>query len=152
MDSSPVMQPSCDTLKATCTEEDRFSKYRSLDGSCNHGSDRDLGQSFTSYGRLLFPAYLDGIQEFRRSTNRRHALPSAREVSNKLVKNVDAADKELTLAAMQWGQFVGQDMAHTAESKMGELSEGPLGFGERLGIIRGAVVGSCVFELRSADF
>lgn len=118
MDSSPVMQSTCDILKEHCREEEIFSKYRSIDGSCNHISDRDLGQSFTSYARLLFPAYLDGIMEFRRSVNKKHALPSPRQISNSLVQNIDVADKEFTLAVMQWGQFISHDMAHTAESKM----------------------------------
>lgn len=112
------MQPTCETLKEHCREEDIFSKYRSSDGSCNHVSDRDLGQSFTSYGRLLAPAYLDGIMEIRRSVTRKHGLPSARQISNALVQNVDVADKEITLAVMQWGQFISHDMAHSAESKM----------------------------------
>lgn len=118
MDSSPIMQSTCQQLKEPCGEESIFTKYRSIDGACNHITDRDLGQSFTSYARLLLPTYLDGIMEFRRSVNRRHALPSARQISNAIVENVDVADKEFTLAVMQWGQFIAHDVAHTAESKM----------------------------------
>lgn len=83
-------------------------------------TDGSLGASFTGYKRLLFADYLDGIQEFRRSVNKKHALPSARVISTSLVKHADIPDKDRTLAVMQWGQFVGHDLAHTATSKMGE--------------------------------
>lgn len=53
--------------------------------------------------------------------NKKHALPSARVISTSLVKHADVIDKDRTLAVMQWGQFIGHDMAHTAASKMGKL-------------------------------
>lgn len=52
---------------------------------------------------------------------KKHALPSPRVISNALVRNSEVIEKELTLAVMQWGQFVGHDLAHTAVNKMSKL-------------------------------
>lgn len=112
------LHTTCENFKKPCNEEARYSKYRFIDGSCNHLTDGSLGASFTGYKRLLFADYLDGIQEPRRSVTKKHALPSPRVISNALVKNSDVIEKELTLAVMQWGQFVGHDLAHTAVNKM----------------------------------
>lgn len=45
-------------------------------------------------------------------------LPSARVLSIALSQNWDSPDPSVTLAAVQWGQFVASDLAHTAVSKM----------------------------------
>lgn len=48
-------------------------------------------------------------------------LPSARLISTTLSQNKDAPDTSVTLATLQWGQFIAEDMAHTAISKMCKL-------------------------------
>lgn len=64
---------------------------------------------------------MDGIQEpRRRSVIKKHALPSARVISNSLDEGTDVADEKITLAVMQWTQFFGHDLAHTATSRMSE--------------------------------
>lgn len=55
--------------------------------------------------------------EPRRAVSKK-ALPSARLVSTKMAKDIDLPDTKLTLAFMQWSEFVAHDMSHTAVSKM----------------------------------
>jgi len=97
-----------------CSE---VAKYRSHDGSCNHPHHPAWGQSLTAYSRVLPAQYDDGFQKPRGSTLNKE-LPSARLVSTTLSQGLDTPDTSVTLAALQWGQFVAEDMAHTAVSKM----------------------------------
>lgn len=117
--SSTILNDSCKNSLKTCSSNEMNAKYRNVDGSCNHKSNGNLGKSFTSYKRLLFPSYLDGIQEIRRSVTRK-PLPSSRLISNKLVKNDCVDHEDLTLSLVQWTEFIGNDLAHTATSKMGK--------------------------------
>lgn len=98
-------------------------KYRSANGSCNHLTHSSWGQALTSYRRLLFPQYSDGIQQPREystgmAKNKRNVLPSARLVSSNLALDADLPDNVKTLALMQWTQFVEHDLAHTPVTKM----------------------------------
>nr|CAD7574737.1 unnamed protein product [Timema californicum] len=111
-------------LGSKCTPQDgpSFScvlstKYRSLDGSCNNPSHYSWGKAFTGYRRVIFPHYGDGVQEPRKPVQGR-ALPSARKVSTSMTQNGSTAHSEMTLAVMQWGQFVEHDLVHTPVSKM----------------------------------
>ena len=49
------------------------------------------------------------------------SLPSARQVSVTIAKDRDLPDRSLTLAMMQWTQFVEHDLSHTPTSKMSTL-------------------------------
>lgn len=118
--SSTPLGSSCTNLQRTCTMDEIYSKYRSANGSCNHKKESSRGRSFTSYRRLLFPHYTDGVQEPRRSINRIFALPSARLVSTTLCTNGNYEDTQMTLALMQWSQFIEHDLVHTATNKMGK--------------------------------
>ncbi|XP_046684195.1 peroxidase-like isoform X3 [Homalodisca vitripennis] len=97
-----------------CSELTRF---RSLDGSCNHPQHPAWGQALTAYKRLLPPQYDDGFQSPRGSRVNRE-LPNARLISTTLSENRDLPDSSVTLATLQWGLFVAQDLSHTAVSKM----------------------------------
>lgn len=108
----------CSDMNKECSEREIYAKYRSIDGSCNNRLERTKGRALTGYKRLLFPDYTDGIQEPRRSVQRRHNLPSARDVSSKLIKHIDNPDQKRTMMVAQWTQFVSHDMAHTVSSKM----------------------------------
>ncbi|XP_054279946.1 peroxidase-like isoform X2 [Macrosteles quadrilineatus] len=92
-------------------------KYRTNDGSCNHPHHPAWGQALTAYSRFLPSHYDDGFQKPRGSTLTRE-LPSARLISTTLSQGLDSPDTSITLAALQWGQFVAEDMTHTAVSKM----------------------------------
>lgn len=115
--SSPL-HSACPNPRNACSYEQLTSKYRSLDGSCNNKNDGLRGKSYTSYTRLLPAHYMDGVQEMRRSVNRKFNLPSPRLVSTNICRHRDIVDNKLTLAVMQWSQFVEHDLAHTAANKM----------------------------------
>ncbi|XP_018334642.1 peroxidase-like, partial [Agrilus planipennis] len=112
------LRESCPEFRKRCTLSETHSPYRSTDGSCNHANKGVLGQSLMPYKRLLSPDYLDGVQEPRRSVNRKYPLPSARSISTSLNQNSNFLDNEITLAVMQWSQFVEHDLAHTPTHKM----------------------------------
>ena len=126
-----------------------FSKYRTIDGSCNSVNVNltRLGQSITTYRRLLAPAYLDGIflyispyyywnvkatlnpygikgissprtnSSINTTTN---ALPSARLVSTKVFAGADAPLSNVTSLLMQFGQFLNHDMESTTDFTFGK--------------------------------
>ena len=79
---------------------------------------KGLGKSFTSYKRLLFPDYIDGIQEPRRSMYRKQSLPSPRMISSEIAKDIMVVDNERTLALVKWAQFISHDLSHTVSNKM----------------------------------
>ncbi|XP_063908765.1 peroxidase-like isoform X2 [Zophobas morio] len=113
---STPLESSCKKFHKSCSQEDILSSYRSIDGSCNHKFDSTQGSAFTSYKRLLYPDYLDGIQAPRRAVSKK-ALPSARRISASLVKTGGTVF-DWTLAMPEWSQFVEHDLSHTATSKM----------------------------------
>ncbi|KAK2585041.1 hypothetical protein KPH14_008561 [Odynerus spinipes] len=88
----------------------RTNRYRTFDGSCNNLNNPMWGAANTRYGRLLLPKYGDGIQAPTRSVTGSE-LPLSRLVSFTLFPSVTVKDNRLTLAAMQWGQFITHDMA-----------------------------------------
>lgn len=61
-----------------------------------------------------------GISEPKKSVSRR-PLPSPRFISNILITDSDKPEKEKTLALAQWTQFIGNDLFHTAVTKMGKF-------------------------------
>lgn len=97
-----------------CVEDPRF---RTSDASCNHRSHPAWGQANTPYRRLLFPQYDDGLMT-PRGSSRSHPLAGARVISSGLALDEDKPDRHTTLALMQWGQFVYNDMVHTVTSHM----------------------------------
>lgn len=112
-----ALKTSCTRMKNYCTHEEYLYLYRSINGSCNHISDGNKGEAFTGYTRLLYPDYLDGIQEPRRAVNKK-PLPSPRTVSSLVVDHAEHLDDRLTLAVMQWGQFIEHDLSRTAAAVM----------------------------------
>lgn len=94
------------------------SRYRTINGSCNNLENPKLGCTMTAYTRLLFPNYIDGIQEPRHSRRGNNALPNPRLVSSRLSTTNDKSDISRTLAVMQWSDFILHDLAHTPVRKM----------------------------------
>ncbi|XP_075230965.1 salivary peroxidase/catechol oxidase-like isoform X2 [Lycorma delicatula] len=94
-----------------------LSQYRSSDGSCNHKKHPAWGRSLTAYNRLLTPEYEDGFQKIRGS-HWGNKIVSPRSVSVALTDDLDSPDTSKTLAIMQWGQFIANDMSHTVVSRM----------------------------------
>lgn len=116
MTNTPL-HSSCIHLKRSCSQEEYLSMYRSIDGSCNHLFSAIKGESFTGYSRLLYPDYADGVHAPRRAVSKR-PLPSPRLISTSLVKHTEELNNHLTLAVMQWGQFLEHDLSRTATAIM----------------------------------
>lgn len=90
--------------------------YRAVNGSCNNGGNGVKGESFTGYSRMVPAEYLDGVYEPRRASNKR-PLPSPRLISTAMSKN-EGMENKVTVALMQWGQFIEHDLTRTATSIM----------------------------------
>ncbi|CAH1983084.1 unnamed protein product [Acanthoscelides obtectus] len=116
LDGTPLGS-SCEHLTKKCTAEEYGYMYRSGDGLCNNGKNGAWGEAFTAYARLLPADYLDGIRIPHRAVNKR-PLPNPRLVSLTLVTNTGIPTRDLTLAVMQWGQFLEHDLSRTAVSVM----------------------------------
>ncbi|XP_033217357.1 peroxidase-like isoform X2 [Belonocnema kinseyi] len=110
-------------LSAACELNKDFncnpiSKYRSIDGSCNNLENPKLGSALTAYRRLLFPNYIDGIQEPRHERRGIHALPNPRLVCTTMSSATEQPDASRTLVVMQWSEFILHDLAYTPVRKM----------------------------------
>jgi peroxidase len=92
-------------LKRFCFREPvcEYSKYRTIDGSCNNLRKPLWAKSNTAFSRLVPPAYADGINKPRISVTGGQ-LPSARVVSVAAATDRNITDKKFTLFVMQWGQ------------------------------------------------
>ncbi|CAH0553303.1 unnamed protein product [Brassicogethes aeneus] len=106
---------SCNQINKFCNWKKRISPYRTSDGSCNNDKHGSRGESNTVYKRTLPADYLDGVSQFRRSVTKKQ-LPSARTISNFLIKNKNETAYDLTAVVGQWWQFIEQDLSQTAAS------------------------------------
>lgn len=61
--------------------------------------------------------YLDGIETPRRAVNKA-PLPNARTISGSLIKFDEVLHDSFTMAVLQWGQFIEQDLSRPAISPM----------------------------------
>lgn len=87
----------------------QYSRYRSMDGSCNNLKSPTWGMANTRYARILPPAYADGLNMPTKSITG-NDLPLSRLLSYTLTPNLDIDDPIWTLVAMQWGQVMTHDM------------------------------------------
>ncbi|CAG0883745.1 unnamed protein product [Darwinula stevensoni] len=94
-------------------------RYRTADGACNNQQNPDWGMSWTTYKRILPPAYRDGVWVPRAST-RGGVLPSARFVSGSLIKDENVPDQKHTVLFMVFGQFVNHDLTRSPIFKLDE--------------------------------
>lgn len=91
------------------------SRYRTFDGSCNHGPGRETwGAAMTPMERLLPPAYEDGIWSPRIHSVDGSKLQSARKISRILYPDIDRPHPYLNLMVMQFGQFLSHDFTQSA--------------------------------------
>ena len=105
----------CQEGEAVGKEECEEEEVRRADGRCNNIENMRWGSSHSPYRRLLPPSYSDSELTFRLSVSGSD-LPSARAVSDGLARRGGERRKsELTVHAMQWGQFLSHDMDHTPE-------------------------------------
>ncbi|XP_043188450.1 peroxidase-like [Amphibalanus amphitrite] len=91
--------------------------FRTADGSCNNANSRYLGAAMTPFARFLPPRYNDGVQTARRSVNGGTPLPSARDVSLTVHRDVNLTSTRITMMVMQWGQFLDHDLTSSAQAR-----------------------------------
>lgn len=91
------------------------SRYRTVDGTCNHGLGRETwGAANTPMERLLPPAYEDGIWSPRVTASDGSKLNSARTISRNLFPDIDRPHPTLNLMVMQFGQFLSHDFTQSS--------------------------------------
>ena len=118
-------------------------KYRAYNGYCNNVQNPRWGNANTRYLRFLPPDYSDGIKthywrmesmeilnnccvsvsagvSIPRQATDGTFLPSARDISLAVHKDVDNPHLHLTAMAAIWGQLVHNDISHTPQMA-GEL-------------------------------
>lgn len=106
-------------LEKTCLPRplcaSRPSRYRTFDGSCNHGSGKETwGASKTPMERLLPPAYEDGIWSPRMTASDGTKLKSPRAISQVVFPDHDRPHPTHNLMAMQFGQFLSHDFTQSS--------------------------------------
>ena len=104
-------------------------KFRSIDGTCNNLLRPLLGAANTQFRRILPAQYEDGISvpvgHDQQVNGDPFAAPwpSARTVSEAVVKDLPHSSKVLTHLFMLWGQFVDHDLDLFAEFETTECEE-----------------------------
>ncbi|XP_046649370.1 uncharacterized protein LOC124340779 isoform X2 [Daphnia pulicaria] len=89
-------------------------KYRAYNGYCNNVQNPRWGNANTRYLRFLPPDYSDGVSIPRQASDGTF-LPSARDISLAVHKDVDNPHLHLTAMAAIWGQLVHNDISHTPQ-------------------------------------
>lgn len=103
-------------VRPTC---DFNSRYRTLDGTCNHREGKQTwGAARTPMERLLPPAYEDGIWAARQKAADGSKLKEARLISRILFPDIDRPHAYLNLMVMQFGQFLSHDFTQSGSITM----------------------------------
>lgn len=119
----------CNVAAPRCNPGDEF---RSINGTCNDLNDPLEGSAFNPFRRLLPSAYEDGIgqpvgflQAFNLGNPRPFAAPrpSARLISQQVIRDLNIPQNDATLMLMQWGQFIDHDFAYLIEASVLEPEE-----------------------------
>ena len=98
-----------------------YSQFRTIDGTCNSLDNPLQGASNTAFRRLLSAVYEDGILTpvgHDQQVNGNPFVgpwPSARRVSELIVKDIPKLSTSVTHIFMIWGQFVDHDLDLFAE-------------------------------------
>ncbi|KRZ19195.1 Peroxidasin -like protein, partial [Trichinella zimbabwensis] len=98
---------------------DPTATYRTTTGWCNNIKSPTQGMAFSTFRRLLKPAYNDGNNSFdepRKFGVNGDPLPSARHVANVIHKSKDIIHKKYSHILMTFGQFLDHDLTHTPMS------------------------------------
>lgn len=110
--SGSQLEKTC-PMKPSCPA--RPNRYRTLDGTCNHGIGKETwGAARTPMERLLPPAYEDGIWSPRTTAHDGSKLTSARTISRTLFPDIDRPHPILNLMVMQFGQFLSHDFTQSS--------------------------------------
>ena len=132
---------------------DKDAEFRTIDGTCNNLNNPLFGAANTPFGRLLFPAYGDGISSLRVAENG-EPLPNTREVSFRVHgSNADGSNPTsnlLTIFFMNFGQYLDHDItlakAQGVDCEPPEADENP----ECINI--DIPKGDTIFEERDVEF
>lgn len=108
---SPVtLEPQCEDLTAPC---DTSTPFRTFTGYCNNLRNPALGQSLTTFARLLPSAYEDGVSRPRVTATNGQPLPSPRVVSTLIHPDISNLHSRYSLMTMQFAQFLDHDLTMT---------------------------------------
>ncbi|XP_058122599.1 uncharacterized protein LOC131293497 [Anopheles ziemanni] len=108
---SPInLEPQCENLEAPC---DTTTPFRTLTAHCNNLRNPELGQSLTTFARLLPPVYDDGISQPRTLSVTGTPLPNPRAVSALIHPDISNLHTRYSLMVMQYAQFLDHDLTMT---------------------------------------
>ncbi|XP_043197847.1 peroxidase-like [Amphibalanus amphitrite] len=89
-------------------------KFRRMNGECNSDAEPRLGRAQTAFSRFFPAEYEDGIWQPRSKALSGDPLPSARLVSERVVRTTPVMDPWSSLSVMQLGQILNHDIISTA--------------------------------------
>ncbi|KAG1674336.1 Chorion peroxidase [Nymphon striatum] len=114
-----------DELKKFCRKEifcsDNSRKYRNYDGKCNNLVENQslFGSVGTPLGRIIFPAYDDGISNPRRkSVVPGKFLKPTRFISDKVLQDIPNLDTAVTTLNIYFGQTITHDNVETKVTRL----------------------------------
>lgn len=108
---SPVtLEPQCEDLTAPC---DTSTPFRTFTGYCNNLRNPTLGQSLTTFARLLPSVYEDGVSRPRVTASNGAPLPNPRTVSTLIHPDISNLHTRYSLMTMQFAQFLDHDLTMT---------------------------------------
>lgn len=108
---SPInLEPQCENLEAPC---DTTTPFRTLTGHCNNLRSPNLGQSLTTFARLLPAVYDDGISQPRSIAISGNPLPNPRTISSLIHPDISNLHTRYSLMVMQYAQFLDHDLTMT---------------------------------------
>ena len=107
--------------------------YRTIDGTCNNLMEPLFGSTGRALRRLVPPHYEDGISSLRGNLQAQDEFsigpfvppsPSARLISDTVIRDLPREEVSLSHLLMQWGQFLDHDFGLTPELEPEEECEG----------------------------
>ncbi|XP_065209382.1 uncharacterized protein LOC135837881 [Planococcus citri] len=105
-----------DCIKFNSSIPCSFSKYRTVNGSCNNlQHPQTWGVAMTPFRRALPANYSDGTSDPRGGFETE--LPSARDISTMVHRPVHREDDNFSVMLAVWGQFIDHDITATALSR-----------------------------------
>lgn len=108
---SPItLEPQCEDLTAPC---DTNTPFRTFTGYCNNLRNPALGQSLTTFARLLPSVYEDGVSRPRATATNGQPLPNPRTVSTLIHPDISNLHTRYSLMLMQYAQFLDHDITMT---------------------------------------
>ncbi|XP_063229880.1 probable oxidoreductase PXDNL [Bacillus rossius redtenbacheri] len=91
--------------------------FRTISGNCNNLRRPRMGRALTTFGRLLPPAYEDGVSRPRVTSVAGGPLPSPRQVSTMIHVDISDLHSRYSMMLMQFAQFTDHDLTFTPVHK-----------------------------------